>query len=263
MSDNDLELSDNDSGPPDNDLRLCGHLIRMLLYLFSLTFWAIGISITWIGAKIYMQYGAIVKLDIDNKYGWSIAMPALIIAVGGIVFVVPFFACCGAIRKNRSLLYTFAVILSFLFLVNLAAVILAFVYKEEIKDDLGTLMNSTLSEYESNEVIKSGWNSLQADWPKCCGINEPQDWIRVIDKIPESCCIDTSLNCTNPDSADVRQNGCLGDIHDTIDNLWTYGGGVAGALLFFEILGVLMACKLAKDFMSAYQSLDKKVNCLP
>ena len=53
-----------------------------------------------------MQYGAIVKLDIDNKYGWSIAMPALIIAVGGIVFVVPFFACCGAIRKNRSLLYT-------------------------------------------------------------------------------------------------------------------------------------------------------------
>ena len=34
-------------------------------------------------------------------------------------------------------------------------------------------------------------------------------------------------------------------------------------VVFLQILGVLMACKLAKDFMSAYQSLDKKVNCLP
>ncbi|XP_062503887.1 CD63 antigen-like [Corticium candelabrum] len=174
-------------------------------------------------------------------------MPALIIEVGCMVFVVAFFFCCGAILKNRCFLYTLAVILSFIFLVNLAAVTLAFVYKDKIKDDLGAVMNGTLSEYESNEEIRSGWDSLQADWPKCCGINEPQDWIRVIDEIPESCCIDTSLSCTNPDSENVRQNGCLGDINDTINNLWTWGGDVAIALLLIELFGVVMAISLGRQ----------------
>ncbi|XP_062503883.1 CD63 antigen-like isoform X2 [Corticium candelabrum] len=235
----------------DQNLGTWGNFIRLVLFLFNLIFWVIGILITVFGAMIYIQYGAIVKLDLDNKYGWSISMPVLIIAVGCIVFLVAFFGCCGAILKNRCLLFTFAVILSFLFLVTLAAVILAFVYKDKIKDDLGTVMNTTLSEYETNEKINNGWNSLQADWPKCCGINEPQDWIRVIDKIPESCCIDASLDCTNPGSDNVRQNGCLGDIHDTIDNLWTSGAIIAAALLLIELLGVLMACTLAKDIKAS------------
>lgn len=236
----------------DEKLSRCGNIIRILLFVFNLTFWVCGALIIAVGAKTYVQFGPIASLDIDDKYGWSMSVPALIISIGCVIFIVAFFGCCGAITKSRCLLYTFVVLLSIIFILTLTGVILSFLNDDKVKDNVATVLNNTLDLYQEKPEIKKGWDSLQQDWPKCCGVNGPNDWLKASIPIPQSCCFDqaSGSECSTEES-NVRSNGCLSDIQDSISDFWTIAAAAAIAAMVVQCLGIFMACTLARGIKSS------------
>ncbi|XP_014679689.1 PREDICTED: CD63 antigen-like [Priapulus caudatus] len=71
--------------------------VKYLLFGFNLLFFLSGIALIVIGALVhvkYNQYSAAAQVDF-------VALAYLFIAVGCIVFVITFFACCGAIKENN------------------------------------------------------------------------------------------------------------------------------------------------------------------
>jgi CD63 antigen len=167
--------------------------VKFLLFLFNLIFWCLGLALIIVGALVLDKYGSVFSLASSENHSWS-SGPALIIAIGSIIFVVAFFGCFGAIRESRCLLYTFSVLLFILFVVTLTGAILVAVYRNQIKDDLHDVMWNSMKKYETDKGVHKAWDNLQSDWPKCCGTYSYNDWGAINVSVPKSCCVDT--DCT-------------------------------------------------------------------
>ncbi|TRZ03199.1 hypothetical protein DNTS_004426, partial [Danionella cerebrum] len=53
-----------------------------------------------------------------------------ILIMGGMLFLLGFLGCCGAIRENKCLLLIFFMLILVIFLAELAVAILAFIFRE-------------------------------------------------------------------------------------------------------------------------------------
>ena len=58
--------------------------------------------------------------------------PVFLVIVGCIIFFVAFFGCCGAIKENHCMTFTFAVLLGIIFLMEIGAGIAAYRLKSEV-----------------------------------------------------------------------------------------------------------------------------------
>ena len=97
--------------------------------------------------------------------------------------------CCGAIKENKCMLYTYSTLLVLILLVEVGVGIAAFVLKGDLKNIVTTHMK---------EGIKSGndtssWDRVQETF-KCCGVEGKEDWKDAGKQIPDSCC-EVTLYC--------------------------------------------------------------------
>jgi tetraspanin-3 len=170
------------------DLGAMWQVIRILLFLFNLFFFVFGIIIIGLGGYTLDKYGAIFALD-DGK-SWSSA-PAMFIVVGVFIAILSFLGFVGACAKNRWLLYIFGIGMAVTFILTLTAIILGFKYKDKVEEELGKTLWNSLPKYNSSSGVKTAWDHLQKDWPKCCGVYNYTDWLQFNLDIPSSCCITT------------------------------------------------------------------------
>ncbi|XP_062503885.1 tetraspanin-9-like [Corticium candelabrum] len=225
-------------------------LVKFLLFVFNLLFWVFGIALIVVGAIALNKYGSIFTLA--SGQNWSSA-PALVIAVGCIVFLVAFCGCFGAIRENKCFLYLFSVLLSVIFVLTLAGCILVAVFKNEIEDDLKKVMERSLQKYNNNNTgIMNAWRSLQRDWPKCCGVTNYTDWENNGITIPQSCCKHGSP-CDVSDPTQLYPEGCFNKTVSAIEDHWPVAAGIAGGVAVIQLIGVFMSCGLARAIGASYE----------
>uniref|UniRef100_A0A673G465 Tetraspanin-5-like n=1 Tax=Sinocyclocheilus rhinocerous TaxID=307959 RepID=A0A673G465_9TELE len=74
----------------------------------------------------------------------------LFLVVGGVMFVLGFAGCIGALRENAFLLKFFSVFLGIIFFLELTAGVLAFVFKDWIKDQLKFFINNNIRAYRDD-----------------------------------------------------------------------------------------------------------------
>ncbi|CAJ0934742.1 unnamed protein product [Ranitomeya imitator] len=74
----------------------------------------------------------------------------LFLVVGGVMFILGFAGCIGALRENTFLLKFFSVFLGIIFFLELTAGVLAFVFKDWIKDQLYIFINSNIKAYRDD-----------------------------------------------------------------------------------------------------------------
>ncbi|XP_013365102.1 PREDICTED: tetraspanin-17 isoform X3 [Chinchilla lanigera] len=110
--------------------------------------------------------------------------------------VLGFAGCIGALRENTFLLKFFSVFLGLIFFLELATGILAFVFKDWIRDQLNLFINNNVKAYrddidlqnlidfaqeyrrERSSAVKRGRGASPAgaeQW-SCCGARGPNDW---------------------------------------------------------------------------------------
>ncbi|KAK3558619.1 hypothetical protein QTP86_022051 [Hemibagrus guttatus] len=197
----------------------------------------------------------------------------LFIVVGGVMFVLGFAGCIGALRENTFLLKFFSVFLGLIFFLELTAGILAFVFKDWIKDQLNFFINNNVKAYRDDIDLQNLIDFAQEYW-LCCGAHGPDDWNQNIYfnctelnpsrercGVPFSCCVkDPAEDVLNTQCGyDVRlqaeldrqkyiyTKGCVGQFEKWLqDNLIVVAGVFVGIALL-QIFGICLAQNLVSD----------------
>ena len=104
----------------------CRHsCVKYFVLVFNLLFALAGLTILGLGA--YMQIAARHYLDFLNSTYLNI--PIIFIVLGSVIFLVSFFACCGAMTEKQAMVYIYSVLMIIILLAQFGSSIAAFVLK--------------------------------------------------------------------------------------------------------------------------------------
>ncbi|XP_043796423.1 CD63 antigen-like [Apis laboriosa] len=230
----------------DVGLRCIKYLLCAVNSLFVLT----GVMIISVGTTIYAVYE-----DFSHFLDPSYFSPAtLLIVVGIFVFIIAFLGCCGALRESTCMVLVFAVSLSFVLVLELAAAIAAYALQDGIKNLLAEKINITMHQYEKNVEATEAIDFLQSKL-YCCGYNGYKDWEEIMkeQKFPPSCqsnipsenntCIydDKGILCS-----EFYTTGCIQNLSIIIHRSALYIGTGAVAIALIQLTGIMFACMLGK-----------------
>ncbi|XP_065808617.1 tetraspanin-18B isoform X3 [Labrus bergylta] len=140
----------------------------------------------------------------------------VILAMGGMLFLLGFLGCCGAIRENKCLLLFFFMLILFIFLAELAAAVLAFLFREHFD---------------------------------CCGVVGPEDFeeslFRLLNPaqlVPEACCHRSSYvsveQCVSGGPTFRHNKGCYSAMVEHFETYIYTAGALSIVVLTVELFAM-------------------------
>nr|AAA73525.1 integral membrane protein 23 [Schistosoma mansoni] len=201
-------------------LKSCVFVLNIICLLCSLVLIGAG---AYVEVK-FSQYG-------DNLHKVWQAAPIAIIVVGVIILIVSFLGCCGAIKENVCMLYMYAFFLVVLLIAELAAAIVAVVYKDRIDSEIDALMTGALD--KPTKEITEFMNLIQSSF-HCCGAKGPNDYRG---NVPASC-KEENLTYTE---------GCVSVFGAFLKRNLVIVACVAFGVCFFQLLSIVIACCLGRQ----------------
>merc|ERR1712183_385771 len=104
----------------------------------------------------------------------------ILIAAGVLVALIGFLGCCGAVKKNRCLLLSFAISIILIFLLQLAGGIYAYTKSDVLQEDFKNGLSNLSDLYGQKDTTANEKFTEAIDWfqqnAECCGIENPQSW---------------------------------------------------------------------------------------
>jgi len=220
------------------------------MVFWNLLFFLAGCVLIGFGAWSQLEAKDYLNFLGDNY----VNTPIFIIIVGGVIFVVAFFGCCGAWKESRCLIYTYAVFLAIILVAQLGAGIAAYMLKGDLNTEVSKKMNSGMEHYQQEgfEGVTDTWDIVQKNL-QCCGVDAPGDWSLKRPTLfpngtyPDSCCKGGQEAACGKDSSKPKyDNGCFELFKsEFVDNIATIGG-VALGVAALEFVVILLACCLGK-----------------
>ncbi|MGH0130289.1 UNVERIFIED_CONTAM: hypothetical protein FKN15_057049 [Acipenser sinensis] len=116
---------------------------------FPKSFLLLGASFLAIGLWAWAEKGVLSNISSITDLG-GFDPVWLFMVVGAVMFILGFAGCIGALRENTHLLKFFSVFLGLIFFLELTAGILAFVFKDWIKDQLNFFINNNVKAYRDD-----------------------------------------------------------------------------------------------------------------
>jgi len=229
----------------------CESLVKYFMVLCNILFALAGLALIVFGA-----YTQIAAKDVLNFLGNSyVSTPIFIIILGGVIFVVAFFGCCGAWRENRCLIYTYGAILVIILISQVAAGIAAFVLKGDLKTEITQNMVKGLTNYNSTgyEGVTMTWDVVQKEL-NCCGVEDWEDWKNVTQfgdgSVPASCCIGgpvESCGAAPVNLTMIYNDGCFSLFSSEFVSNLSIVGAVAVGIAVAELVAIAFACCLGSS----------------
>ena len=225
----------------------CAPLLSFFLYLFNLLFFLIGAAFVAFGTyvvvsmEIYINFLEESLRDKDNNLA---IMTYSILIIGAVLLIVSFVGCIGLYKKNKCMMNTFTILLSFVLIGQIGLVALVYILKAHVYSIIENGMRKTLNDRANGSNAKLFWDKVQGEF-SCCGINDPNDWKN--GTIPATCCQIESSSCQET-SKDLHKSGCLkkfrGHLEDNMFLLGYIGIGIAAV----EVITIITACLLANNY---------------
>jgi len=270
----------------------CASLAKYLLCLANFVFFVVGGLVLTVGVWVaadkasfvqMTQLDAVLNSEVGSKAQNLLAeysQPGvleqagyLLIAVGSLIFVIAFLGYCGALQESRILLTAYALFITLMFGLQIAAIVLTVLYKGEADEHTRNLLKSSLSTYTTEaprDAVSVSWDLLMSS-QQCCGVNNYTDFgsarkfqeasrqERIGRIVPESCCIlqgprrdlvPADNGCvTGPNRQNSYFNkGCYNKFVNSVKNnqVLVLGALVGlGAAQFLIILFSLCLCRAA------------------
>lgn len=225
----------------------CDGCIKYLLFFFNLIFSLSGLAIIVVGGILLSNVSDFDTILGDINSGLTAPQITLIV-IGVIIFIVATLGCCGAIRENRCMLITFAILLLTIFIIELAIGIYAVTHFSDLKEDVRNGLSKNFQEYRTNQDVKEAFDGLQRA-VHCCGLDASGDYRGVLNiPVPDSCCKDYSTGCAALQNPSLFwEDGCVNALTDFTSDAGKILGGVAIALSLIEVIGAIFALRLASQ----------------
>eukprot|EP00914_Ancora_sagittata_P018242 GHVO01036061.1.p1 GENE.GHVO01036061.1~~GHVO01036061.1.p1 ORF type:complete len:270 (-),score=31.23 GHVO01036061.1:446-1255(-) len=255
---------------------------KFLLIVFNAIFWLSGACVLGVGLWLLLDdsatqvFGLAIEASGDSTFKTACYV---LIGIGAFVFLVGFLGCCGAIRESKCLLGLYIFALVVVFVVELAAGILAALYKDKITDELKEQLEKSIAEkpYYDNDMKYTAWglsvNFAQAKF-KCCGFIEPdaadytqQDFNATYGiPFPYSCCklkegtdtkeegkvseedVEDWTSCQAKNTEQFYSKACYESVKNWISDNLIILIGVGIGIACLEICGLIFAICLIRAF---------------
>ncbi|KAL6479136.1 hypothetical protein MHYP_G00125690 [Metynnis hypsauchen] len=238
----------------------CLSCIKYLMFVFNF--------LIFLGGSFLLGVGIWVLVDPTDFREIVATNPLLftgvhiILAMGGMLFLLGFLGCCGAIRENKCLLLFFFMFILIIFLAELAAAILAFIFREHLTKEYFTKeLRKHYQGFNTTDVFTTTWNAIMNTFD-CCGVNSPEDFedslFRVLnpsDIVPEACCrrishLDVSFSnkdeCLAGNMLYRNNKGCYSSVVDYFEMYIYVAGALAIVVLTIELFAMVFAMCLFK-----------------
>lgn len=240
----------------------CYGTIRIIVIFFNFIFFLCGCGIFSFGVYVQIEKGDYAAVSTTRGLTASL----LLIVAGFITAVISFMGCLGAYKKIRTLLWIFIVMMALIVILEIAAFILAIVYRGKLKDELYDDMISSVEEYghEDQDGITDGWDWIQRKF-ECCGVNNTLNWAKYNEQltggyhnvVPDSCCVFETKRCGNPYKHingtvihAIYTKGCFDELKDFLENNLLIMGILAAIFVVIELVAMILAYVLVNYFKS-------------
>jgi tetraspanin-18 len=200
----------------------CASLAKYLLCLANFVFFVVGGLVLTVGVWVAADKASFVQMtQLDAVLSSEVGSQAqsllaeysqpgvleqaayLLIAVGSLIFVIAFLGYCGALQESRVLLTAYALFITLMFGLQIAAIVLTVLYQGEADEHTRNLLKSSLSSYTTEtprDAVSVSWDLLMSS-QQCCGVNNFTDFRNArmfqevsrreggLQIVPEACCI--------------------------------------------------------------------------
>lgn len=245
-----------------DDYSFVSPVVKYLLFLFNFIFWVIALLMVSIGVYARMMKHA------ETALACLAVDPAMMLLVVGVfMFFLTFCGCVGSLRENICLLQTFCICLTVIFLLQLAAGILGFIFSDRARDRVTKMINNAIVHYRDDLDLQNLIDFGQKEFD-CCGAVAYTDWSqnmyfsceaknpsRERCSVPFSCCIMTkdkevinTMCGQNMQELEYLQagehihtNGCIDKLVNWIHSNLFLLGGIALGLAIPQLVGILLS----------------------
>ncbi|XP_041132556.1 CD151 antigen [Polyodon spathula] len=249
-------------GEYDEKKETCGTIcLKYLLFSFNFFFWLAGGAVMAVGVWTLVEKSDYISLLSSGIYA---ATAYILVIAGAIVMVTGILGCCATFKEQRQLLRVYFVLLLCIFLLEILAGILAYIYYQQLNDELKQNLRETMtSKYKrvGEESVTEAVNKLQQEF-KCCGSNNSQDWqdsewVRTPEaegrKVPDSCCKTITPHCgirDHPSNIYKVEGGCITKLENFILEHLRIIGAVGIGIACVQIIGMIFTCCLYRSLKS-------------
>uniref|UniRef100_A0A8D0C560 Tetraspanin n=1 Tax=Salvator merianae TaxID=96440 RepID=A0A8D0C560_SALMN len=248
--------------PPGEDFSFVSPLVKYLLFFFNLVFWLISMVMVAVGV-----YARLMKHAEAVMACLAVDPAILLIVVGILMFFITFCGCIGSLRENICLLQTFSICLTIVFLLQLAAGILGFVFSDKARGKVSEMVNRAILHYRDDLDLQNLIDFGQKEF-SCCGGISYKDWSQNMYfnctahnpsqercSVPYSCCLQSddqlvvnTLCGQGMQALDyleaskfIHTNGCIDRLVNWLHSNLFLLGGVALGLAIPQLVGILLS----------------------
>ncbi|KAJ8249168.1 hypothetical protein GJAV_G00231900 [Gymnothorax javanicus] len=249
----------NSMGSGGEKSEACGTIcLKYLLFAFNFLFWLAGGAVMAVGIWTLIKKSDYISLLNSVIYA---ASAYILIVAGGIVMVTGVLGCCATFKELRRLLRVYFVLLLCIFLLEVVAGVLAFIYHEKLNDDLKENLKEKITEkymQPDDNTVTQAVDKLQQEF-KCCGSNSSSDWLEskwvrsagaMSRLVPDSCCKSPSEGCgrrTHPSNIYIVEGGCISKLGKVILEHLKIISIVGVGIACVQIVGMVVTCCLYRS----------------
>ncbi|KAM9334478.1 tetraspanin-33 [Symphorus nematophorus] len=246
----------------DEDYSFVSPVVKYLVFMFNFIFWIISLVMVSIGVYARMMKhaeAALACLSVDPA--------VMLLVVGVLMFIITFCGCVGSLRENICLLQTFCICLTVIFMLQLIAGILGFIFADKARNKVTEMINKAIIHYREDLDLQNLIDFGQREFG-CCGGVTYTDWSQNIYfncsnenpsrercSVPFSCCIISTdkvvINTMCGQGVQlleyvdagtlINANGCIDKLVNWIHSNLFLLGGIALGLAIPQLVGILLS----------------------
>jgi len=237
------------------------NFVRCVLHIFNIIFFISGVIVTTVSIWTVFWKHQYTSLLPTPSY---VIGTYVLLAAGSLSIFGSLIGICGICRQFKSLILCYIYLLLIVFLLEATVGGLAYIYENQITDELQQTLNTTFLEYYGIDEEKTiAIDRMQQDYT-CCGAFRFEDWkyshwlkserrdlLRLTENrlVPDSCCITMTEKCGVRDHpSNIPYTGCIykfsDELRDHLNIVAAVGSGICVVQIFGLILALILYVKL-------------------
>ncbi|XP_016304281.1 tetraspanin 34a [Sinocyclocheilus anshuiensis] len=225
-----------------------------MMFVFNGVIFLAGTAILGVGIWVAVDRVSLLSIlenieDAPPELAQLANIGYVLIGVGAFLTLVGFLGCCGAVKESKCMLLSFFSIVLIIFLVEVAAAIVLFVFEPLVQkalDEIGQkVAESIKNKYGKDESYTSVWDSTMSEL-KCCGYNNYSDFMgspfeSSASLYPVTCCRSSSGPCNENEAKRASVVGCFDALVNLIEDNAVLLAGVALGIAALEIAAMVVS----------------------
>ncbi|XP_030845232.1 tetraspanin-4 [Strongylocentrotus purpuratus] len=225
---------------------------KYMLIAFNVLFFVVGGAILGAGAHLHIKEGPFMTLLPSMPF---LNVANVMIFAGIVILVVSFIGGYGAIKEHQCLLLTYFVFMVLVFILEVTAGGLGFVYRWQVAKYVANEMRAGgLAKYNTpgEGGLTKAWDKLQSTLA-CCGVFNDTDWANTANgmflprQTPDSCCLFAAPGCGKDVNSEKFIRGCKGAIIMELESKAHVVGIACIIVAIFQIFGIGLAYTMWKS----------------